>query len=76
MKYYIVDYNLACIDMYCDRLHERTYARRVVHDYQLMDKYFFSKDKPKRRLTIEEKYVHYTIYFIIIIDLFNIFFNF
>ncbi|XP_050426042.1 transcriptional adapter 2B-like [Adelges cooleyi] len=49
------DYNLACIDMYCARLYERLLAKEVVHDYQLMDKYFCSKDKPKRRLTIEEK---------------------
>lgn len=41
--------------MYCGRLRERTFAKNVVHDYQLMDKYFFSKDKPKRRLTHEEK---------------------
>ncbi|XP_025408927.1 transcriptional adapter 2B-like [Sipha flava] len=49
------DYNLACVDMYCTRLYERTLAKEIVHDYQLMDKYFFSKDKPKRRLTQEEK---------------------
>lgn len=55
--YIITDYNLACVDMYCTRLHERTFAKEIVHDYQLMDKYFFSKDKPKRRLTQEEKYV-------------------
>lgn len=61
VKYFIVDYNLACIDMYCDRLHERTYAKQVVHDYQLMDKYFFSKDKPKRRLTLEEKFVEHIL---------------
>jgi len=42
--------------MYCARLYEREYAKKVVHDYQLMDKYFFSKDKPKRRLTPEERY--------------------
>lgn len=41
--------------MYSTRLHERTFAKELVHDYQLMDKYFFSKDKPKRRLTHEEK---------------------
>lgn len=49
------DYNLASIDMYCARLYEREYAKEIVHDYQLMDKYFFSKDKPKRRLTPEER---------------------
>lgn len=43
--------------MYCARLFEREYAKEVVHDYQLMDKYYFSKDKPKRRLTPEERYV-------------------
>lgn len=53
----VTDYNLACVDMYCDRLIDRTFAKEVVHDYQLMDKYFFSSEKPKRRLTQEEKYV-------------------
>jgi len=43
--------------MYCSRLQERTFAKEVVHDYQLMDKYFSSSEKPKRRLTQEEKYV-------------------
>lgn len=43
--------------MYCARLYEREYAKEIVHDYQLMDKYFFSKDKPKRRLTPEERYI-------------------
>lgn len=52
----VSDYNLACIDMYCNRLVEREYAKVVVHDYQLMDKYFYFKEKPKRRLTLEEKY--------------------
>jgi hypothetical protein len=47
--------------MYCTRLYERTLAKEIVHDYQLMDKYFFSKDKPKRRLTQEEKYVNYAV---------------
>jgi len=47
--------------MYCARLHEREYAKEVVHDYQLMDKYFFSKDKPKRRLTPEERYAVFII---------------
>jgi len=42
--------------MYCSRLYEREYAKAVVHDYQLMDKYFFSKEKPKRRLKPEERY--------------------
>jgi len=57
--------------MYCARLYEREYAKEVVHDYQLMDKYFFSKDKPKRRLTPEERYVgfmiktYFTIFFFI-----------
>lgn len=41
--------------MYCERIQERTFAKEVVHDYQLMDKYFFSRDKPKQRLTQEEK---------------------
>jgi hypothetical protein len=49
------DYNLACIDIYATRLQERAHAKEIVHDYQLMDKYFFSKEKPKRKLTQEEK---------------------
>lgn len=51
--------------MYCARLYERMYAREIVHDYQLMDKYFSSNDKPKRRLTQEEKYVFYEVKYII-----------
>lgn len=60
--------------MYCTRLNERAFAKEVVHDYQLMDKYFFSKEKPKRRLTQEEKYDNY------VVDVFKLlyffFFNF
>lgn len=43
--------------MYCARLYERMCAKELVHDYQLMDKYFSVYEKPKRRLTQEEKYV-------------------
>lgn len=58
-KILISDYNLACIDIYCTRLQERCNAKEIVHDFQLMDKYFFSKEKPKRRLALEEKYISY-----------------
>lgn len=44
--------------MYSTRLQERTFAKEVVHDYQLMDKYYSSSEKPKRRLTQEEKYIN------------------
>lgn len=64
-KYCITDYNLACIDMYCSRLQERSYAKELVHDYQLMDRHFFFREKPKHRLTLEEKYVDYVINYLL-----------
>jgi len=42
-------------------LKERAFVKEMVHQYQLMDKYFFSKEKPKRRLSIEEKYIGHVI---------------
>lgn len=57
----ISDHNLACTDIYHARLQERNFVKELIHEYQLMDKYYFAKEKTKRKLSVDEKYVDQVI---------------
>lgn len=46
---------LAQVDMYTHRLRERARRKRMVRDYQLVSQFFAGKDKPKKKLSRDEK---------------------
>lgn len=46
---------VAQVEMYTQRLRERERRHRVVQDNQLIGQYFNNKDKPKKKMSREER---------------------